>query len=356
MTTLRKILHVDMDAFYASVEQRDNPELRGKPVIVGGSRTRGVVCAASYEARPFGVRSAMPLYKARAACPNLVVVPPDMAKYKNVSREIFAIFERGGRAVEGLSMDEAFVDLGEVSFERAKELAAQIRSEILEGTQLTVSAGVAGGKMTAKIASDACKPNGLLGVPPGEEASFLAPLPIGRLWGIGPKTQNRMTAFGIATIGDLAALDDERVREYFGTWGFEARELARGRDSRRIETDRETKSISTEETFEYDVSDETKLSELLREQARELGEKLERYGLYAGTVGIKITRADFSKINRQVALSQPSRDPRRLYRAAVYCLQRAELNGTPVRLLGLRVASLDEAQPLQVSLFEWIVR
>jgi len=248
-------------------------------------------------------------------------------------------------------MDEAFVDLGDVPFEHAKEIAAEIRAGVLAETQLTVSAGVAAGKMTAKIASDACKPNGLLGVAPGEEAAFLAPMPVGRLWGIGPKTQTRLAAFGVTTIGDLAALDDERVREYFGSWGFEARELARGRDSRHVDTSRETKSISTEETFEYDVSDEAKLTELLREQARELGEKLERYALYAETVGIKIKRANFTTIGRQVALSQPTRDPRRIYRAALYCLQRAELNGTPVRLLGTRVASLTEEEPVQVSLF-----
>jgi len=346
------IAHFDVDAFYASVEIRDNPSLRGKPVAVAGRHRRAVVLTASYEARPFGVRSAVPLYKARAACPQLVVVPPDMQKYKRVSREIFAIFGRDGRAVEGLSMDEAFVDVGEVTLDRARELAASIRAEILAATGLTVSAGVARGKMVAKIASDACKPNGLLAVAPGEEAAFLAPLPIGRLWGIGPKTQRRMLAFGIATIGDLAALDDDRVREFFGSWGFEARELSRGVDSRRVEPERETKSISTEETFEYDVSDRARLVDLLREQARELAEKLERDELSAQTVGIKIKRSDFTTLGRQVHLTEPTRDARRIFRAALYCLQRAGVDGEAVRLLGTRVASLVDGAPRQGSLFE----
>lgn len=348
------IVHFDVDAFYASVAVRDDPRLRGKPVAIAGSSRRAVVLTASYEARPFGVRSAMPLYKARAACPGLVVVRPDMAKYKAVSREIFAIFAGRGHAVEGLSLDEAFIDAGDVTIEDGRALAAAIRRDILESTGLTVSAGVATGKMIAKIASDECKPDGLLAVEPGGEAAFLAPMPVGKLWGIGPKTQKRLTAFGIATIGDLAALDDARLREFFGSWGNEMRDLARGIDRRRVEPERETKSISTEETFEYDVCDEQRLVELLREHARELAEKLEREGLSASTVGVKIKRGDFTVLGRQTHLTEPTRDPRRIYRAAVYCLRRAELNGTPVRLLGTRVASLVEGGTRQAGLFDQV--
>src|SRR6185437_630010 len=177
---------------------------------------RSVVLTASYEARPFGVRSAMPLYKALSACPDLVVVSPNMAKYRDVSREVFAAFGRHGRAVEGLSMDEAFVDAGDGTFADARALAESIRRDVLAQTELTVSAGVASGKMIAKIASDACKPDGLLAVAPGTEREFLAPLPAGHLWGVGPKTQRRLAAFGIATIGDVAALDDARLHELFG--------------------------------------------------------------------------------------------------------------------------------------------
>jgi DNA polymerase-4 len=347
----RFVAHFDVDAFYASVAVRDDPSLRGKPVAVAGRSRRAVVLTASYEARPFGVRSAMPLYKARAACPDLVVVPPDMAKYREVSREIFAVFGAGGHAVEGLSVDEAFVDAGDAAFEEARALAVSIRRNVFQSTGLTVSAGVAVGKMIAKIASDWCKPNGLKAIAPGDEAAFLAPLPVGRLWGIGPKTQKRLTAFGIATIGDVAALDETRLRELFGSWSTHVRDLARGLDDRRVEPERETKSISTEETFEYDVRDERELIAVLRAQAIELADKLARENAAARTVGIKIKRADFTTVGRQTHLAEPTRAARRIFHAAVACLRRAGLADTPVRLLGTRVASLVEGAPLQIGLF-----
>ncbi|MBV9270232.1 MAG: DNA polymerase IV [Candidatus Eremiobacteraeota bacterium] len=345
------IAHFDIDAFYASVEIRDNPELRGKPVAVAGRSRRAVVLTASYEARPFGVKSAVPLYKALEACPQLIVVRPDMMKYKNVSREIFAIFGARGHGVEGLSMDEAFVDFGDIALDEAVQLAQAIRREILETTRLTVSAGVANGKMVAKILSDTCKPNGCASVPPGEEAAFLAPLPVGRLWGIGPKTQARLSSRGITTIGEIASLDDARLYEIFGNFGREVHELALGIDRRTVDTSSETKSISTEETFEYDVTDERELAERLKQQARELSESLERHNLSAQTIGIKIKKSDFTVVGRQTHLAEPTRDVRRIYRAALFCLQRAALNGTPVRLLGTRVAALFEGEPLQQSLF-----
>jgi DNA polymerase IV len=345
------IAHFDVDAFYASVAIRDNPNLRGKPVAIAGQSRRAVVLTASYEARPYGVRSAMPLYKARMACPELVVVRPDMAKYKTESRAIFEILERRGEPVEGLSLDEAFVDVGDVSIEAATARAAELRREILDTTGLTVSAGVATGKMIAKIASDSCKPNGLLAIAPGEEEAFLAPLPVGRLWGIGPKTQTRLLAFDITTIGEIAALDDARLRELFGSWGQEVRELARGIDRRRVEPERETKSISTEETFEFDVTDEERLVDILKEHARELAEKLARENLSAKTVGIKVKRADRTVLGRQTHLEQPTREARRIFHAAVWCLRRAGLHGAPVRLLGTRVASFVEGEPAQASLF-----
>lgn len=345
------IAHFDVDAFYASVAVRDDPTLRGKPVAVAGRSRRAVVLTASYEARPFGVRSAMPLYKARLACPQLVVVPPEMAKYQAISREIFAIFRREGRPVEGLSLDEAFVDIGETTLDRATASAVSLRRQVFEATGLTVSAGVATGKMIAKIASDACKPDGLCAVAPGDEAAFLAPLPVGRLWGIGPKMQTRLSIFGVTTIGEIAALDDGRLRELFGSWWREVRELAHGVDPRPVETERETKSISTEETFEYDVRDERRLIDILRIQASELAEALERERNVAQTIAVKIKRADFTIVGRQTHLVEPTRDARRIFRAAVYCLRRAALDGAPVRLLGTRVASLTEGDPIQTSLF-----
>ncbi len=274
-----------------------------------------------------------------------------MQKYRETSREIFAIFERRGHPVQGLSMDEAFIDFGSVSLEEATELARTVRSEIYDQVHLTVSAGVATGKMVAKILSDSCKPDGLQAVQPGEEAAFLAPMPVGRLWGVGPKTQARLLERGITTIGDVAALSEERARAIFGSWGFELRELARGVDRRAVEPDRETKSISTEETFEYDVRDELRLRELLKEQAIELAQKLQQEGLCACTIGIKIRRADFKTIVRQTNLAEPTADPRRIFIAAAHCLRRAEVHNTPVRLLGTRVASLVAGEPRQQSLF-----
>ncbi len=349
---MKLVAHFDIDAFYASVEIRDDPSLRGKPLAVAGSSRRAVVLTASYDARPYGVRSAVPLYRAREACPTLVVVPPNMAKYKTVSRQIFEVFGSRGLPVEGLSLDEAFIALGDVTFGTACEIAGAIRAEVFAATQLTVSAGVASGKMVAKIASDSCKPDGLLGIAPGDEAAFLAPLPVGRLWGIGPKTQAKLATLGITTIGQLAALDEANSRALFGSWSAEVRNLALGIDDRTVEPERETKSISSEETFEYDVRDEAQLVALLREQAREIAEALAREDLSAQTVGIKIKRATFEILGRQTHLSEPTRDARRIFRAAVHCLRRAALNGAPVRLLGLRVASLVAGEPRQAGLFE----
>lgn len=344
-------MHFDVDAFYASVAVRDDPQLRGKPVAIAGRSRRAVVLTASYEARPYGVRSAMPLYKALLACPDLVVVSPEMQKYRTISREIFSIVAGLGRPVEGLSLDEAFVGNGETGYAEAREFAATLRREIFDATGLTVSAGVATGKMIAKIASDTCKPDGLLCVAPGEEAAFLAPLPVARLWGIGPKTQTRLSVYGVTTIGELAVLDETRLRELFGSWWHEVRDLSRGIDPRPVRTQRETKSISTEETFEYDVRDERRLIDVLREQARELAGSLERERTVAQTVGIKLKRADFTTLGRQTHLAEPTRDARRIFRAAVYCLRRAALEGSPVRLLGTRVASLVEGDAIQTSLF-----
>lgn len=346
------VAHFDVDAFYASVEIRDNPALRGKPLAVAGASRRAVVLTASYEARPFGVRSALPLYRAREQCPQLVVVPPRMAVYKEVSRDIFAIFAARGHPVEGLSMDEAFVACGDATFDEACEMARAIRADVLASTQLTVSAGVASAKMVAKIASDSCKPDGLLCIAPGDEAAFLAPLSAGRLWGIGPKTQARLAAAGITTIGELASLDDGPLRELFGSWSAHVKGLARGIDTRAVEPDRETKSISSEETFEYDVRDEERLVAVLREQARDLARSLAREDLSAQTVGVKIKRADFTILGRQTHLAEPIRDARRIFRAAFHCLRRADLRGEPVRLLGLRVASFVPGEPKQSGLFD----
>ena len=346
------ILHFDLDAFYASVAQRDDPALRGKPLAIAGKGRRSVVLTASYEARPYGVRSALPLYKALQACPQLIVVPPDFAGYQAASRAVFAILEDGADAVEGLSLDEAFVAIPTRDLEESVAWAARVRARVRADVGLTISAGVAAGKMVAKIASDACKPDGLAVVPPGTEAAFLAPLPVGRLWGIGPKTQVRLEAAGIRTIGDVALLDDARSFALFGRWGRTARELAQGIDERIVEGSRERKSLSTEETFEYDVRDEARIVALLRSQAGEIAGDLRTRALRAATIGIKVKLADFRIVGRQTSLVVPTDDAAEIFAAALHCWRRSELAGQPIRLLGTRAAALTEAVPRELTLFD----
>jgi DNA polymerase-4 len=345
------IAHFDLDAFYASVAQRDDPSLRGKPLAVSGSSRRAVVLTASYEARPFGVRSAMPLYHALDLCPHLVVVPPNFAAYRATSEQVFAIFADGARAVEGLSLDEAFVALPNDELAEAVAFAQRVRARVLAEVGLTVSAGVARVKMVAKIASDANKPNGLTVVEPGTEAAYLAPLPVGRLWGIGPKTLPRLEAAGLRTIGDVARLDDARLYELFGRSGPFYRDLARGIDDREVDASRERKSISTEETFEYDERDETRILALLRAQADELAGYLVQKRLRGSTVGVKIKRFDHAIIGRQTSLAVPTNDADTIHDAAVWCWERAELRGVPIRLLGTRIASLTEEEARELRLF-----
>ncbi len=345
------ILHFDLDAFYASVAQRDEPRLRGIPLAISGSSRRAVVLTASYEARPFGVRSAMPLYRALELCPQLTVVPPDFTRYRDASRAVFAIFEDGAAAVEGLSLDEAFVALPDASLDEARAFAERVRARVRADVGLTVSAGVARVKMVAKIASDANKPDGLTVVPPGTERAFLAPLPVGQLWGIGPKTLPRILAAGVRTIGDVAALDDAGLARVFGRGGAFYRDLARGIDDRAVDPSRERKSISTEETFEYDVRDEARVLALLREQAAELSADLKRLNLRAATVGVKIKRSDFTVSGRQTTLAVPTNDAQTILAAAEWCWRRSGLQGVPIRLLGTRAASLTAAEERELRLF-----
>jgi len=345
------IVHCDLDAFYASVAQRDDPSLRGIPLAVSGRSRRAVVLTASYEARPFGVRSAMPLYRALELCPQLTVVPPNFTAYRETSDRVFAIFEQAGRAVEGLSLDEAFVDVPGDDVDVAVAAAQRIRARVRDEVGLTVSAGVARGKMVAKIASDVNKPDGLTVVAPGTEAAFLAPLPVARLWGIGPKTQPRLEAAGVRTIGDVAALEDERLYALFGRGGPFFRDLARGIDEREVDPSRERKSISTEETFEYDERDEARILALLRSQAEELAEGLRARGLRAATVGVKIKKADFAITGRQTTLTVPTNDAGAIRDAAIWCWKRAGARGVPIRLLGTRVASLTEEPERELKLF-----
>ncbi len=345
------IAHFDIDAFYASVAQRDDPGLVGLPVAISGSSRRSVVLTASYEARPFGVRSAMPLYKALDLCPQLVVVPPNFPAYQASSQAVFAIFARLGGAVEGLSLDEAFVDLGDISWPAGEAAVRGVRAAVRGETGLTVSAGLATGKMVAKIASDSCKPNGLAVVPPGTERAYLAPMPVGRLWGVGPKTQARLASEAIVTIGDVAALDDARAFAVFGKWGKAIRALAQGIDDRAVDGTRERKSISTESTFEHDVRDDARVYEILREQADELAGDLAAKGLRGSSIGIKAKKSDFTIVARQTTLAAATDKAHAIYEAACACWRRAALSGTPIRLLGTRVAALTEEPERELSLF-----
>jgi DNA polymerase IV len=345
------ICHFDLDAFYASVAQRDDPALRGVPLAICWATRRSVVLTASYEARPFGVRSAMPLYRALELCPQLTVVPPNFTAYRETSRRVFAIFADGARAVEGLSLDEAFVDLPTSDLDLAVAFAQRVRERVRAEVGLTVSAGVASVKMVAKIASDANKPDGLTVVAPGTEAEYLAPLPVGRLWGIGPKTQPRLERVGIRTIGDVAALDDAALYEVFGRAGTFYRDLARGIDEREVDPSRERKSISTEETFEWDERDEARILALLRVQADELARDLQKEQLRGATVGVKIKKADHTITGRQTSLAVATNDADAIHDAAVWCWHRAGMRGVPIRLLGTRIASLTDEEARELRLF-----
>ncbi len=345
------IAHFDIDAFYASVAQLDDPSLRGKPLAVSGDSRRSVVLTASYEARPFGVRSAMPLFKARALCPELLVAAPDFKRYRELSAHVFAIFERGAGAVEGLSLDEAFVAIPTGDLAVAVAYARDVRETVKREVGLTVSAGVAAQKMVAKIVSDAAKPDGLAAVEPGTEGAYLAPLPVGRLWGVGPKTQARLSERGLTTIGSIAALSDAEAFALFGRGGRGVRELARGHDDRTVSADRETRSVSSEATFEYDKHGESELWGALHELASDVAERLAAQGLRGTTIGVKVKLSNFTVLGRQTQVKVPTDDPREIEAAAVHCLMRAALGDAGVRLLGVRVAGLTEDRTHQTSLF-----
>jgi DNA polymerase-4 len=350
----RQILPVDMDAFYASVEQRDDPALRGRPVLVGGSSRRGVVLAASYEARPSGARSAMPMAEALRRCPHAVVVPPRHDRYAEVSSDVFAIFRRYTPLVEGLSLDEAFLDVtaSRALFGDGEAIARRIKAEIRHETGLTASAGVATSKFAAKIASDLDKPDGLVVVPEDVEA-FLAPLAIERMWGIGPKTAPRLHAAGFATIGDLARADPEVLEGLLGrAGGVHVGPLARGIDPREVDPERAAITIGAEETFERDLVERRALEVRLLDLAGRVARRLLRAGLVGRSLTLKVKYADFKVKTRGLQLAEPVADVSSLHRAALHLLDRAPRGR--VRLLGLSVAGLlpaPEPTPAQIALF-----
>jgi DNA polymerase IV len=342
-------LHVDLDAFFAAVEQRDRPELRGRPVVVGaGAATdRGVVSAASYEARRYGIHSAMPLRTAAALCPEASFVPVDGRKYAAVSRQVMAILRRFTPAVEPISIDEAFLDVAgsEPLYGDAVHIARAIKSAIHEELQLTASVGVATSKLVAKVASDLRKPDGLVVVEPGQEAAFLAPLPIRRLWGVGERTAILLGDYGVQTIGDLAALPDDLLARRFGRQGPMLAERARGIDPSPVAGGEAAKSVSHEHTFDVDTSDPEVLERTLLALAEGVAGRLRAGRVRAHTVAVKVRDTSFVTVSRQRTLPEPTDETEVLFQAALQ-LARPQLRGTRVRLLGVAASHLDEAQQL----------
>jgi DNA polymerase-4 len=340
---VRRILHIDMDAFYASVEQRDKPELRGLPVAVGGSPDqRGVVAAASYEARAFGVRSAIPMARAVRLCPSLVIVRPDFARYRTASLEVFAIFRRVTSLVEPLSLDEAYLDVTEnIWGERLGQTVAQrIKKEIKEATGLTASAGVAPNKFLAKIASGWKKPDGLTVIAPERVEQFLQKLPVDALWGVGPVTAKRLRERGIERLVDLRTADPALLREAVGSSVDWLRRLADGIDNRLVEPNQAAKSSGTENTFAEDLTDLAEIRKEIDEMARDGAAWLERKLLTCRTVTIKVRYSDFTTITRSHSTDQPTRDAEDIAARAVALLERTEAGQRPVRLLGVSLHNL----------------
>ncbi len=353
-TGKRIVLHVDMDAFYAAVEQRDRPELRGRPVIVGGSpEGRGVVSAASYEAREFGVHSAMPAAQAARLCPDGIFLPVDFRKYRAASEQIMKVLERHSDRIEQISIDEAFLDLTDRSrdFREAERTAKKIKRDIRTEVKLTASIGVGPNKFLAKLGSDLHKPDGLTVIRPEEAEAFLAPLPAQRIWGVGSKTAARLEAAEFRTIGDVAAASVPQLRQVLGAWADVAHELARGIDERPVEPVREAKSVSSEQTFPTDLRDIAEMRRALAALSEEVAARLGREEARARTVGIKVRFGDFQTITRQTKLAEPTDQPAVVRRVAHELLDGVEREEEGIRLLGVRAADLEHG-PGQLSLFD----
>lgn len=354
------IFHLDMDAFYASIEQRDDPSLRGKPVIVGGSpERRGVVCAASYEARRFGVRSAMPSSTAGRLCPQGIFIPPRMDAYREESRRIMALIAATGATVEQISIDEAYLELSglfpegeshDAALRAALPLARNIKVQIRTERQLTASIGIAANKFLAKLASDLEKPDGLTLIPEANKAELLRDLPVRKIHGVGSATEKALHTAGIFTIGDLQTHPGD-LRAVVGSFSQRLRAFAFGQDDRPLELGDEIKSISSEETFERDTQDRTQLRRCLWDQAREIAAKLQRKRLLALTVQVKIRYANFQTLTRQITVEDGLQEARAVYRLGCFLLARDRLVQRPLRLLGLGVSSLIEGEQKQLPLF-----
>ena len=350
---MRTILHADLDAFYASVEELDQPSLRGRPVIVGGDPGgRGVVSAASYAARKFGVHSAMPLRTAARLCPDGVFLPGRPDRYRDLSRQVMAIFASFTPLVEPLSLDEAFLDVtsSREAFGDGETIARTIKQRVRDEVGLVVSVGVATNKLCAKVASDLRKPDALVVVPSGGEAAFLAPLPVSRLWGVGPQARQALADYGVATIGQLAALPEGTLRRRFGSHGTELAVRARGVDPSPVVPSQGAKSIGHELTFDRDVSDPARLEATLLDLAESVASRLRHHDLAAGAVQLKLRYEGFETITRQMPLASQTRESGPIHAAGVSLLRKALSAERAVRLIGLTAINLADAQ--QLTLFD----
>jgi DNA polymerase-4 len=350
---MRTILHADLDAFYASVETLDNPTLRGRPVIVGGDpNARGVVSAASYEARAFGVHSAMPLRTAHRLCPDGVFLPGRFDRYRELSRQVMRIFASYTPLVEPISLDEAFMDVtgSRQALGDGEAIATDLKRRVLEEAGLVVSVGVASNKLCAKVASDLRKPDALVVVPPGEEAAFLAPLPVSRLWGVGPQSRQVLADYGVATIGQLAGMSEGTLRRRFGIHGMELRLRAQGVDPSPVVGGQAPKSVGHELTFDHDVTDRARLEATLLDLAESVASRLRHHGLAAGGVQLKLRYEGFDTITRQAPLGHQVRDSAPLYDTGVALLRKAYAADRAVRLIGLTAINLSSVQ--QLTLFD----
>jgi DNA polymerase-4 len=351
----RQIIHVDMDAFYASVEQLDRPELRGKAVIVGGDpQSRGVVSAASYEARPFGVHSAMPMAQAIRLCPHAVVLPVRMERYAELSQVIQTIFERYTPLVEPISLDEAFLDVaGSLKlFGSAEQIGRDIKRQIQEQTRLTASVGVAPNKFLAKLASDLKKPDGFVVITEQNKQEILDPLSVGKIWGVGKVTEQALRSHGIATIVQLRHTPLVELQGIVGNAASELQKLARGEDEREVEPDRERKSLSSEQTFAKDIRDAGILSSVLLEEVEEVAERLRRHQLKARTVTLKLRYGDFRTVTRSETLPEATNLTKPLWEAAERIFRQWHArSGGPLRLLGCSASGLEHEHAGQQWLF-----
>ena len=353
----RIILHADIDAFYAAVEQLDRPELRGKALLVGGTGPRGVVSTASYEARPFGVGSAMPMAVARRRCPHAIVLPPRFERYQAVSKVVMQTLGGFSPLVEPLSLDEAFVDMtgGEALFGAPRAMGEAVRRAVFEATQLTVSVGVSATKYVAKVASDRRKPDGLTVVDPGEVTEFLHPLPIDRLWGVGPRARSRLRARGLDTIGDVAATPLADLERWFGGLGAHIHALAHGRDDRAVIPERDAKSIGSENTLDTDIVGEAAIRPWLLRAADTVARRLRAEGLTARGVRVKLRTSDFRLHTRQTVLACATHATRPIVETAGGLLHEFD-SSVPVRLVGVAAFELcddrDGGEDHQLDLFD----